>query len=86
MRTALRTAAALALAVPLLASAPSASASSTYTSRESGSYADVYFEGPGTPGGVDGNYSVAGLTFQGNFSYGWVGHLPVRPRRDPWQR
>ena len=72
MRTALRTAAALALAAPLLASALPASASSTYTSRESGSYADVYFQGPGTPGGVEGNYSVAGLTFQGNFSYGWV--------------
>ena len=41
MRTALRSAAALALAVPLIATALPASASSTYTSRESGSYADV---------------------------------------------
>jgi hypothetical protein len=72
MRTALRTAAVLALAVPVIAAAVPASASSTYTSRESGSFADVYFQGDGTPGGVEGNYSVAGLTFQGDFSYGWV--------------
>ncbi len=70
MRTALRSVAALALAVPLVASALPASASSTYTSRESGSYADVYFQGPGAPAGLGGNYSVASLTFQGSFSYG----------------
>jgi hypothetical protein len=72
MRTALRTAAALALTAPLVVSALPAFASTTYTSRESGSYADVYFQGPGTPGGLAGNYAVAGLTFQGDFSYGWV--------------
>lgn len=85
MRTALRSAAALALAVPLVASALPASASSTYTytSRESGSYADVYFQGPGTPGGVEGNYSVAGLTFQGAFSYGWVDTFQCDPGETP---
>src|SRR5687768_17509547 len=83
MRTALRSAAALALAVPFIASALPASASSTYTSRESGSYADVYFQGPGTPGGVDGNYSVAGLTFQGDFSYGWVETFQCDPGETP---
>ena len=83
MRTALRSAAALALAVPLVASALPASASSTYTSRESGSYADVYFQGPGTPGGVEGNYSVAGLTFQGDFSYGWVETFQCDPGETP---
>ena len=83
MRTAFRSAAALALAVPLVASALPASASSTYTSRESGSYADVYFEGWGTPGGVAGNYSVAGLTFQGDFSYGWVETFDCDPGETP---
>ena len=83
MRTALRTATALALAVPLLASALPASAASTYTSRESGSYADVYFEGEGTPGGVEGNYSIAGLTFQGDFSFGWVETFQCGPDETP---
>ena len=83
MRTALRSAAVLALAVPVIAAAVPASASSTYTSRESGSYADVYFQGPGTPGGVDGNYSVAGLTFQGDFSYGWVETFQCDPGETP---
>jgi hypothetical protein len=83
MRTALRTAAALAFAVPVLATAIPASASSTFTSRESGSYADVYFQGSGTPGGVEGNYSVAGLTFQGDFSYGWVETFQCDPGETP---
>jgi hypothetical protein len=83
MRTALRTAAVLALAVPVIAAAVPASASSTYTSRESGSYADVYFQGSGTPGGVEGNYSVAGLTFQGDFSYGWVDTFQCDPGETP---
>lgn len=83
MRTALRSAAALALAVPLVASALPASASSTSTLRESGSYADVYFQGEGTPGGVEGNYSVAGLTFQGEFSYGWVETFWCDPGETP---
>ena len=83
MRTALRTAAVLALAVPVIAAAVPASASSTYTSRESGSYADVYFQGSGTPGGVEGNYSVAGLTFQGDFSYGWVETFDCDPGETP---
>lgn len=83
MRTSLRTAAVLAMAVPVLAAAVPASASSTYTSRESGSYAEVYFQGPGTPGGVAGNYSVAGLTFQGAFSYGWVDTFQCDPGETP---
>ena len=83
MRTALRSAAALALAVPLVASALPASASSTSTLRERGSYADVYFQGEGTPGGVEGNYSVAGLTFQGEFSYGWVETFWCDPGETP---
>lgn len=83
MRPALRSAAALALAVPLVASALPASASSTYTSRESGSYADVYFQGSGTPGELDGNYSVAGLTFQGDFSFGWVETFQCDPGETP---
>jgi len=83
MRTALRTAAALAIAMPVLATAIPASASSTFTSRESGSYADVYFQGSGTPGGVEGNYSMAGLTIQGDFSYGWVDTFQCDPGETP---
>jgi len=83
MRTALRTATALALAVPLIASALPASASSTYTSRESGSSAEVYFQRAGTPGRVEGHYSVAGLTFQGDFSYGWVETFQCDPGETP---
>ena len=72
MRTALRTATALALAIPFIASAVPASAGSSYMSRESGSYADAYFQGQGEIEGIDGNYFAAGLSFQGSFNYGWV--------------
>lgn len=84
MRIALRSVAALALAVPLVASALPASAASTYMSRESGSFAEVSFQGPGTPGDLSGNYSVADLIFQGAFSYGWVDTFQCDPGETPW--
>lgn len=62
MRTALRTATALLLAAPLVVSALPASASSTFLYREKGSFADAYLEGPGTPGGLPGNYSIGYLS------------------------
>ena len=63
MRTALRTVTALALAVPLLAPTLQASASSTSLYREKGAFAETYFDGAGTPGGLPGNYSIGYLTF-----------------------
>ena len=63
MRTTLRTVTALALAVPLIASTLPASASSTSLYREKGAFAEAYFEGAGTPGGLPGNYSIGYLSF-----------------------
>ena len=63
MRTTLRTVTALALAVPLIASTLPASASSTSLYREKGAFAEAYFEGAGTPGGLPGNYSFGWLSF-----------------------
>ncbi len=63
MRTTLRTVTALALAVPLIASALPASASTTSLYREKGAFAEAYFEGAGTPGGLPGNYSIGYLSF-----------------------
>ena len=62
MRTALRTVTALALALPLVASTLPASASSTFLFREKGAFAETYFEGAGTPGGLPGNYAIGYLS------------------------
>ena len=85
MRTALRTAMALALAVPLIAPALPASASSTLLFREKGSFADVYFEGAGTPAGLPGNYSVAWLTFRSSdLADGFVDTFACDEGETPW--
>jgi len=85
MRTALRTAVGLALAVPLLAPALPASASSTFMYRDRGSYADTWFEGSGTPGGVSGNYSVGSLTFHStDLAEGFVDTFSCAKGQTPW--
>lgn len=85
MRTALRTAMALALAVPLIAPALPASAASTSFFRERGSFADVYFEGAGTPAGLPGNYSVAWLTFRSSdLADGFVDTFACDEGETPW--
>jgi hypothetical protein len=85
MRKALRTATALALAIPLLAAAQPASASSTFLYRDNGSFADAFFEGPGTPGDLPGNYSVAWLTFHSSdLAEGWVDTFACKDGETPW--
>jgi hypothetical protein len=85
MRTTLRTVTALALAAPLIASALPASASSTFLYREKGSFADTYFEGSGTPGGLPGNYSVGALTFHSSdLAEGFVDTFSCDPGETPW--
>lgn len=85
MRKTLRTVTALALAAPLIASALPASASSTFLYREKGSFADTYFEGSGTPGGLPGNYSVGALTFHSSdLAEGFVDTFSCDPGQTPW--
>jgi hypothetical protein len=85
MRTALRTAAALAISVPLIASALPASASSTFLYREKGPFADIYFEGSGTPGGLPGNYSLGWLTFHStDLAEGFVDTFTCDEGEIPW--
>ena len=85
MRTALRTAAALAISVPLIASALPASASSTFLYREKGPFADTYFEGSGTPGGLPGNYSLGWLTFHSSdLAEGFVDTFTCDEGEIPW--
>ena len=84
MRTALRTATALALAIPLIASAVPASASSTFLFRERGSFADVYFEGATDSFGKGVNYALAQLTVQGDFTYGFVDLFDCDAGETPW--
>jgi hypothetical protein len=76
---------ALSLAIPLLAAAQPASASSTLLYREKGSFADAYFEGPGTPGDLPGNYSVSWLTFHSSdLAEGWVDTFDCDEGETPW--
>ena len=76
---------ALALAVPLIAPALPASASSTLLYREKGSFADAYFEGPGTPGGLPGNYSFGWLTFHSSdLAEGFVETFACDEGEIPW--
>ena len=85
MRTALRTTLALALAVPLIAPALPASAASTFLFREKGSFADTYFEGSGTPGGLPGNYSLGWLTFRSSdLAEGFVDTFACDEGETPW--
>ena len=85
MRTPLRTVTALALAVPLIASALPASAASTFMFRDKGTFADVFFEGAGTPGDVPGNYSFASLTFHSSdLAEGFVDTFTCEAGETPW--
>jgi hypothetical protein len=74
MRTALRTTVAVAAIVaPLTATALPATAASTLLFRDRGAFAEAYFEGAGTPGGLPGNYSSGWFTFHGtDVAEGWV--------------
>lgn len=85
MRSALRSATALALAVPLIASALPASASSSLLYRERGTLADTSFEGPRTPGGLPGNYSYGWLTFHSSdLAEGYVETFECDENEVPW--
>lgn len=86
MRTALRTTVALAaIVVPLAATALPASAASSYLFRDKGTYADAYFEGAGTPGGLPGNYSMASVTFHGtDVAEGFVDTFDCDAGETPW--
>ena len=86
MRTALRTTLAIvAVAVPLTAAALPASASSSVLFREKGTFAETYFEGSGTPGGLPGNYSTAWLTFHSSdVAEGWVDTYACDEGEVPW--
>jgi hypothetical protein len=85
MGTSLRTITALALAVPLIASTVPASASSTFMYREKGTFAEAYFEGAGTPGGLPGNYSLGWLTFHSSdLAEGFVDTFACDDGETPW--
>ena len=85
MRTVLRTLTALVLAVPLIASTLPASASSTFLYREKGPFADTYFEGSGTPGGLPGNYTIGALAFHSSdLAEGFVDTFTCDVGETPW--
>jgi hypothetical protein len=86
MRTALRTTVAVAaIVVPLTATALPATAASSLLYRDRGTYAETYFEGPGTPGGVPGNYSMGWLSFHGtDVAEGNVDTFACDPGETPW--
>ncbi len=86
MRTALRTTVAVAaIVVPLTATALPATASSSLLYRDRGTYADTYFEGPGTPGGLAGNYSSGWLSFHStDLAEGYVDTYACDPGETPW--
>jgi len=86
MRTALRTTVAVAAIVtPLMATALPATASSSLLYRDRGAYAEAYFEGPGTPGGLPGNYSSGFLTFHStDVAEGYVDTYACDPGETPW--
>lgn len=85
MRTSVKSALALALAVPLIAPALPAMASSSNISREKGSFADVYFDGAGSLGALPGNYASGSLTFHGSdFAEGYVLTYVCEGTQTPW--
>lgn len=86
MRAALRTTIAVAaIAVPLTTAALPASASSSVLYREKGTFADTYFEGAGTPGGLPGNYTTAWLTFHSSdVAEGFVDTYTCDDGETPW--
>jgi hypothetical protein len=85
MRTALRTVAAFALAVPLLAPALPTAAPDIVHYRDKGTFADAFFEGEGTPGGLPGTYSMAWLTFHSSdLAEGWVDTFDCEEGQTPW--
>lgn len=84
MRPTLRTFAVLALAVPLGAPALSASAAAPSHFHEQGKFADVFFQGDGTPGGLPGNYSAGELLFRGRVVEGHVDTFDCGPGETPW--
>ena len=84
MRTALRTTVVLALAVPLVAPALPASAATTSHFRERGTFAEAFFEGAGTPGGLPGNYTIGQLSFHGSVAEGFVETFDCAEGQIPW--
>jgi hypothetical protein len=72
MRTALRTAAVLALTAPLVAPALPASAATSSHFAEKGSFAEAFFEGAGTPANLPGNYTIGQLSLRGSVAEGFV--------------
>lgn len=85
MRTPLRTVTALALAVPLIASTLPASAATTFMFRDRGTFADVFLQGAGTPGGVPGNYTMGSLTFHSSdLAEGFVDTFTCDAGEVPW--
>ena len=84
MRTTVRTAVVLALAVPLLGPALPASAATSSHFREKGAFADAFFQGAGTPGGLPGNYSAGELSFRGSVAEGFVETFDCGPGETPW--
>ncbi|SER79695.1 hypothetical protein SAMN05216199_1249 [Pedococcus cremeus] len=86
MRTALRTTVAVAaIVVPLTATALPATAASSLLYRDRGTYAETYFEGAGTPGGLPGNYSMGWLSFHStDVAEGYVDTYACDPGETPW--
>ena len=85
MRTPLQAVTALALAVPLLASALPASAASTSLFRDKGAYADVFLQGAGTPGGVPGNYTLGSLSVHSSdLAEGFIDTFTCDAGETPW--
>ena len=86
MRTALRTTVAVAaIAAPLVATALPATAASTSMFRDKGAYAEAYFEGAGTPGGLPGNYSIGQFTFHSSdVAEGFVDTFSCDQGETPW--
>ena len=72
MGTTIRTVTAIALALPLLASAPAASAARPDVFREKGAYAYTWFEGAETSKKVPGNYVAGDLEFRGTTVGGYL--------------
>ncbi|WP_169744198.1 hypothetical protein [Knoellia aerolata] len=53
--------------------------------RDKGTFADVFFEGAGTPGDVPGNYSFASLTFHSSdLAEGFVDTFTCEAGETPW--